>query len=121
MNLKSKRVLLALVAMAVIGIGGAVAYAGFTITSNVVGVQIGYSLNLSVAGTRSPYTLVATLTNGTAPVAGVTVQFYYSTNNSSGPWTPAGSATTGSTGKATMAFSPSINVFHWFEATYAVP
>jgi hypothetical protein len=80
MKLKSKRLLLVIAILAVVGIGIA-AYAAFNVTSNVVRVTLSYHVDLYVSVSSSTATLDAYVYNATQlQGAGIPVAFYVSIN-----------------------------------------
>jgi hypothetical protein len=121
MNLKGKRMLV--LALAIIAVGATAAYAAFTVTSNVVHMNMAYSVTLTATPSNSNVALLANVTNGGTLVNGIPVDFYVSISN--GPWTFVATVSTGSgafaTGYAGTTYVATSNVGYDFEAIANVP
>lgn len=94
-----------------------VVYAAFTVYSNEVHVEVGYTLGLSFSLSGSTVTLTAHLESSGNPVGGATVYFY----KWGSAWEFIGSSGTGSNGNAVLDYDVSGNGGYDFRAAYDVP
>jgi len=121
MNLKSKGVLFTIALLAVIG-AGAAAYAGYTIYSSVVGVNLSYTVtitNISYSG--STISITAQVLDHSSGVLNAYVTFWESPDGV-GSWTNIGSAgPTDGNGVVIGIYSAPSNGNYYFEAQYDVP
>lgn len=98
--------------------GSLAAYGMFWVTSNVVHVDMQYTVALSYSVSKSHVSLTATVTNNGRPVgAGINVEFYYSLNGSD--WTYFTTKTTDQRGVARAIYKITVNGEYDFKAECA--
>jgi hypothetical protein len=121
MKLKSKRMLLVVLAISAVA-GASAAYAAYTIYSNVVGVNLSYSVTITdITHSGSTISITAQVLDHSSGVSGVNVEFYESPTGT-GSWTDIGSAgPTDGSGLVTGIFSAPSNGDYYFQASYTVP
>jgi hypothetical protein len=116
----SKKALLITVLSLCIVASGYVAYSYLFVSSNVVGVNMQYSVALTSSVTDSAVTLTATVTNGGSPArAGLIVDFYCSVDN--GPSSYFATVLTDASGIAQTTYSVVYNGAYAFQAVVTVP
>jgi hypothetical protein len=111
----SRKSLLALVLLLSIAGGGSATYGMFWVTSNVVHVDMQYTVALSVSVSNRVVSLTARVRNNGKPVgAGVNVAFYYSLNG--GDWTYFTTQSTNPGGVAHATYTATANGAYEFKA-----
>jgi hypothetical protein len=95
--------------------GGLAAYGMFFVTSNIVHVDMLYTVDLSASGSRNVVTLTARVRqNGELVGAGINVDFYYSVNG--GDWTYFATEATNRNGAARATYRVTGNGAYDFKA-----
>ena len=90
-------------------------YGTFWVTSNIVHVDVQYSVALSYSVRRDRVSLTASVTNNGSPVgAGINVEFYYSLNG--GEWTNFTTVPTNHRGVARATYRITVDGEYDFEA-----
>jgi hypothetical protein len=116
----SKKALLIAVLSLCIVASGYVAYSYLFVSSNVVSVNMQYSVALSSSVTDSTVTLTATVTNGGSPVrAGIVVDFYASIDGA--PSSYFATALTDANGLAQTTYAVLYNGGYDFQAIVTIP
>ena len=109
-----------LLTLAIILVGISVAYAAFTVYSNVKYVKMDYAVSLDASQSGSVVTLTAHLTDRGNPVSGKTV-YFYTCDSGGGNRALIGSDDTDGGGDAVLAYSVTANGDYYFIAGYDVP
>ena len=96
------------------------AYGMFRVTSNVVRVDIQYTVALSSSASKSTVSLTARVRNDGRPVgAGINVDFYYSING--GDWIYFTTQSTNRGGVAHTTYTATANGSYDFKAMVSIP
>ena len=120
MLIRSGKSLLIVVLLLCIAGASSAVYGMFWVTSNVVHVDVQYTVVLSSSVSNSDITLNAAVTNNGSPVgAGINVDFYYSLNGD--PWTHFATQPTDAGGVAQAIYAVTGNGGYDFNAIATVP
>jgi hypothetical protein len=93
--------------------GGLAAYGMFFVTSNIVHVDMQYTVDLTISG-QNNVRLTASVTQNGNPVRGIDVAFYYSFNG--GDWIYFATSTTNGGGFARASYRITGNGVYDFKA-----
>jgi len=111
----TKKTLVALVLLLCISESGLAAYGMFWVTSNIVHVDMQYSVELSISGSNRVVSLTARVRHDGNPVgAGIKVDFCYSFNG--GDWTYFATEATNRGGVARATYGVSADGAYDFKA-----
>ena len=111
----TKKTLVAVVLLLCISGSGLTAYGMFWVTSNIVHVDMQYSVELSISGSNRAVSLTARVRHNGNPVgAGINVAFYYSLNG--GIWTYFTTQSTNRGGVAHATYTATANGAYNFKA-----
>lgn len=116
----SKKSLLVVALLLCIGGGGLATYGFIYIPSNIVHVDVQYTVALTSEVIDSSVKLTATVKNGLDPVEGITVDFYYSTDSGANYYNFA-SQLTNVDGVAEATYTVTVNGAYDFKAVATVP